>query len=391
MTPTPTPISARRPRRDALTQFLHAEAAGGLVLLAAVVVALVWANSPFDASYARVVGGAGWTNRRTWVNDGLMTLFFLVVSLEIVRELVLGELRDRRRAALPVIAALGGMVVPALLYTMLAAGTSYAHGWGIPMATDIAMAVGVLSLLGRRVRAEHKLFLLALAIVDDLGAIVVIAVFYARSLAPAALVVAAVLVVALVALRVARVAPVWPYVAVCAALWFALHEAGVHPTLAGVALAFALPAARLEHVEHVLHPLATFVVVPLFALCNAGVPLDGGLDRGSWAVVLGLSVGKPVGVLAAVLVTAALGLIARPRRADLAAFAGIGALAGIGFTVSIFVSRLAFDGDPARADAAMTGVFLASVVSAVVGSTILVLVARRSSRGGSDRRRDQVV
>ncbi len=370
---------APRRARDSLGEFLRHEAAGGIVLVACVVVALVWANSPLADGHERLIGGEGWASRTLWVNDVLMAIFFLVVGLEIKRELVLGELRQPRRAALPAVAAIGGMVVPALLFVAVAAGTDGVNGWGIPMATDIAMAVGVLSLLGTRVPPALKLFVLALAIVDDLGAIVVIAIFYSKSIHLAALLAAAALVAGLAVLRALRVGVVWPYVAVCIGLWVALHEAGVHPTLAGVALAFALPAARLEHVEHLLHPFSSFVIVPLFALVNAGVSIDAGLDRTSWAVAIGLVLGKPIGIAGAVLLAERLGLAARPDGVSRLQIVGAGALAGIGFTVSIFVSKLAFEGDAGRTDSAMLGVLVASVVAAALGSVLVIVGARRGA------------
>jgi len=392
VSPTPAGAPPRPGRLGALAEFLREEAAGGVVLVVAVVVALVWANSPAKNSYTDFAHGHGWADLGAWENEGLMTLFFLVVGLEIKRELVLGELRERRRAALPVIAAVGGMVVPALVYLSITAGTHTAHGWGIPMATDIAMAVGVMALLGSRVPAPLKLFLLALAIVDDLGAIVVIAVFYSEDVSVPALAVALALVGALVALRRAKVGPVWPYALVSAGIWWALFEAGVHPTLAGVALAFALPASRLDHVEHVLHPLSSFVVVPLFALVNAGVSIDAGMNRTSWAVVAGLVLGKPLGIVAAAVLAVRLGLATLPADTSWRQLTGVATLAGIGFTVSVFVSRLAFadSGPIGSADldtnAAMLGVLVASVLAAVLGSVQLLVKAPRTAQPA-----DQVV
>ena len=235
-----------RPFRD----FLHTEAAGGIVLVFATVVALIWANSPFSNSYQDLWGSTVTIafrdhvltlNLRTWVNDGLMTVFFFVVGLEIKRELVVGELRDRRTAALPAIAAVGGMLVPAAIYLAFNAGGDGARGWGIPMATDIAMAVGVLSLLGSRINPSLKLFLLALAIVDDIGAIVVIAIFYSNGIDAGSLAVAALLVAAVLLMRTVGLRAVWPYVVVGAALWLAVHESGVHATITGVVLGLLAP------------------------------------------------------------------------------------------------------------------------------------------------------
>lgn len=381
MTTSPTRRTphTRRPRAlGALADFLRNESAGGIVLVAVVVVALLWANSPADSSYIDFTHGHGWAELHTWVNEGLMTIFFLVVGLEIKRELVLGELREPRSAALPAIAAIGGMVVPALVYFALTAGTPTAHGWGIPMATDIAMAVGITALLGSRVPAPLKLFLLALAIVDDLGAIVVIAIFYSDSVAPGALLGAFVLVGALIALRLAKVHTLWPYVVLSMGIWWALFEAGVHPTLAGVCLAFVLPAARLERAEQALHPISSFLIVPAFALVNAGVSLGVGPTRTSWAVVAGLVLGKPLGVIGACALAVRMRLATRPPGTTWRQLVGVASLAGIGFTVSIFVSQLAFAGGTSGpainldTDAAKLGVLVGSVLAACIGAALLV-------------------
>src|SRR4051794_16590928 len=328
-----------------LAEFLHLEAAGGIVLVVATAVALVWANSPWQDSYQTF-----WSTHlelslgshtldltlQEWVNDGLMAIFFFVVGLEIKRELVEGELNDRRRAALPAIAAVGGMVVPALIYLAINAGGDGANGWGIPMATDIAMAIGVVSLLGARVAPSLKLFLLALAIVDDIGAIVVIAIFYSNDIDLGALAFAAGLVVAVAVLRRLGVRPIAVYVVLGAALWLTLHEAGVHATLAGVVLGLMAPTRPIRDredvsddkltdvstpetaretvvlaresvsvvawLEHLLHPWSSFVIVPLFALANAGVVLsastvqDALTSRLTYGVVIGLVVGKLIGI-----------------------------------------------------------------------------------------------
>jgi Na+:H+ antiporter, NhaA family len=410
-----------------LVDFLHTEAAGGVALVVAAVVAMAWANSPWQASYewlwtthlAITVGDFGIDlDLRHWINDGLMAVFFFVIGLEIKRELVEGELRDPRRAALPAVAAVGGMVVPALLYLAVNAGGEGAAGWGIPMATDIAMAVGVLSLLGRRVPASLKLFLLALAIVDDIGAILVIAIFYSKGIEVDALMVTIGLGGAVLAMRVAGIRPVLTYVAVGIGMWLALHESGLHATLVGVILGLMTPtrpfrqaqlidesqltdlstpsAARetatlaresvsvVEWLEHRLHPWTSFVIVPLFALANAGVPLSAAaLSTAATSpithgVVLGLVVGKLVGVASFTWLTVTVGLGLLPADVDRRGLLGVAALAGIGFTVSIFVTGLAFD-DPGLQDEAKVGILAASLVAAVIGSVILVR-ARPASR-----------
>ena len=374
-----------------LVDFLHTEAAGGIVLLAATAVALLWANSPFQDSYTELwhthlsISLGDHTldlDLQEWVNDGLMTIFFFVVGLEIKRELVEGELREPRRAAMPAIAALGGMVVPALIYAAINAGGDGADGWGIPMATDIAMAVGVLSLLSRRVPSTLKLFLLALAIVDDIGAIVVIAVFYSSGIDPAALGVAALLIVVVALARWSGVRHLSVYVVLGLALWLAVEESGVHATLVGVILGLMAPTRPIrqrqlidedaltdlssvgaahetavmaresvsvvEWLEHLLHPWTSFVILPLFALANAGIPLssealsDAASSPITLGVVLGLVVGKLVGVTAFTWLAARLGLGVLPAGATWRSVVGVAALAGVGFTVSIFITGLAF-------------------------------------------------
>jgi Na+:H+ antiporter, NhaA family len=431
-TPTSRPRSANGPVFvRPLVDFLHTEAAGGIVLIGATLLALVWANSPWKESYADL-----WHTRlaidfgghvldldlREWINDGLMAVFFLVVGLEIKRELVDGELREPRRAATPAIAAIGGMVVPALIYTAVNVGGAGADGWGIPMATDIAMTVGVLSLLGRRVAPSLKLFLLALAIVDDIGAILVIAVFYAGDLQLDSLLAAIGLMLLVVVLRAVGVRSNVVYIAVGVALWLALHESGVHATLAGVFMGLMAPtqpflqeelidaeqlanvstvvAARetvqmakasvsvVEWLEHRLHPITSFAVVPLFALANAGVPItldavgDAATGRVAYGVVLGLVIGKLVGVTAFTWLAIRLGLGELPQHAGWRGIVGIGALAGIGFTVSIFVTGLAFD-DVALQNEAILGVVAASAIAAALGSAILSR-AQRAPRPVAD-------
>jgi len=402
-----------------LRNFIRTESAGGVVLIVAALVALVWANSPWKASYEDL-----WHTRlaislgdrsldldlREWVNDGLMAIFFFVVGLEIKRELVEGELRGARRAALPAVGALGGMVVPALIYAAINAGGEGARGWGIPMATDIAVAVGVVTLLGSRVPASLRLFLLALAIVDDIGAIAVIAIFYSRDLDVDSLLIAAGLLAVLVLMRVAGVKSTLLPLAVGAGLWLALEESGVHATIAGVLLALLAPtrpkiqrelvdesvltdlssarAARetaalarssvsvVEWLEHVLHPWSSFGIVPLFALANAGVTIsrdavsDAASSRIALGVLLGLVVGKLAGITAFTWLATKLRVGLLPDGATWRGITGIAALAGIGFTVSIFVTNLALD-DPALRNEALIAILLAAVISSAIGASVL--------------------
>jgi Na+:H+ antiporter, NhaA family len=414
-----------------LVDFLHTEAAGGVVLVAATAVALAWANSPWDGGYRALwdtrlaVSIAGHTldlDLQDWVSEGLMALFFLVVGLEIKRELVEGELREPRQALLPVVAAAGGMVVPAALYLAVNAGGDGAAGWGIPMATDIAMAVGVLSLLGARVAPSLKLFLLALAIVDDIGAVLVIALAYTDHVDLAALAAAAAVVAAVVGLRAAGVLRHLPFAVLGVALWLALHEAGLHATLAGAVMGLLAPtrparqpelvdaaaladvsspeAARhtvtlaresvsvVEWLEHTLHPWTGFVVVPLFALANAGIPLGGGVlgdevrSPVAAGILLGLVVGKPVGIVGATWLAVRFGGARLPTGAAWRGIVAVGVLAGIGFTVSILVTGLAFE-DPRQVDEAKLAILAASIVAALGGLGLMAAAhPSPSARGG---------
>ena len=402
-------------------RFIRTEAAGGIVLVVAAGIALAWANSAWSHSYESLwhtplslrVGAVRFDeDLRHFVNDGLMALFFFVVGLEIKREAVSGELSDRRVAALPALGALGGMVVPALLYFAFAHGGSSGRGWGIPMATDIAFALGVLALLGSRVPASLKLFLLTLAIVDDIGAIVVIALFYGGDISWSALAVAGAGVGVTWLLRRSRVD--WPpvYVAIGIATWYATYKSGVHATIAGVALALTTPARPLapsetvsrwaqdlsdepsaselrqmtiiaresvspaEHLQELLHSTTSFFVLPIFALANAGVVIRTGLfdAEGSTRVALGVAVGLVAGKLLGIVAGAWLGV--RSGAALLPAdltwrhIAGAGALGGIGFTVSLFIANLAF-AEPSLTDAARLAVLGSSIVAAAAGAFIL--------------------
>ena len=371
---TPLAKYVARPIRE----FLRIESAGSVLLLAATAAALIWVNAGGASSYADLwhttlgIDLGGWRVEESlqhWVNDGLMAIFFFVVGLEIKYELVSGDLRDPRTAALPILAAVGGMVVPAGLYLAVAGRSAGAHGWGVPMATDIAFAVGVLGLLGRRVPPSLRLFLLTLAVVDDVGAIVVIAVVYSHGidLAYLGLAVAGLLV----AYGVRRNLAV--FLLVGTGVWWATLGSGVHATIAGVLLALLVPTSVAARLEHRLEPWSALVVLPVFALANAGVRLFGaGLEVPSVAVAVGvgLVVGKLVGVLGAGWLAIRAGLAELPHGATWRQLAGVSAIAGIGFTVSLFVSGLAFD-DAGLVDSAKVGVLAGSVVAALLGSAVL--------------------
>ncbi len=318
-----------------------------------------------------------------WVNDGLMAVFFFVVGLEIKRELTVGELNDRRKAALPVIAAAGGVILPALIFIAVNAGGPYMDGWAIPMATDIAFAVALLALLGRRIPAGARLFLLAIAIVDDLIAITVIAVFYTGTISPGWLVFAAAgLLLALLMRRFGAISPLW-YLPVGFLVWVGFFESGVHATVAGVALGLITPARPvggrpvLEDLERMLHPWSSLFVVPVFALANAGVAFNRQIMEDAigsalfFGIALGLVFGKLLGIAAATFGSVLLGVATLPEGVGRRHVWGVSALGGIGFTVSIFIAGLSFTGIE-TVEIAKLGVFAGSVVSAAFGSLILL-------------------
>jgi NhaA family Na+:H+ antiporter len=383
-----------------LAEFVRDESVGGLVLAAATVAALIWANiSPgsYEDVWSTTFGPDSpfhlHLDLHAWINDALMTLFFFVVGLEIKRELAVGELRRPRDAAVPLFAALGGMIVPGAIYAAMNAGTSGADGWGIPIATDIAFVLGVLSLLGSRAPSGLRLFLLAVAIIDDIGAIIVIALFYSDSIDLLALAGAGVAVVAVIALRAAGMTRPVVYVIPAVALWLLLHESGVHATIAGVALGLLTPTstvagrAVLDDIQHLLHPVSAMIVVPLFALANAGVVLrvdsirDAASSRIAWGVLLGLVAGKTIGLTGAALLARRLRFGALPRDLETGHIVGGAALAGIGFTVSLFVADLTFTGGAGLADAKIA-ILAASVVAGVGGSLLIASATKRSKTAG---------
>lgn len=434
----PTWIGSQRPLARFVGRpvagFLQVEAAGGILMVVATVVALAWANSPWSESYRElwhtellIEVGAFHLEESLghWVNDGLMAIFFFVVGLEIKRELVAGQLSDIRDAMLPIIAAGGGMVVPAAIFAMLNLGGEGLSGWGVPMATDIAFAVGVLTLLGERVPTPLKVFLLGLAIADDIGAIVVIAVFYTEDLALDWFAAALLGLVLVVVMKRARIWYVPLYAVVGSGVWYCMLESGIHATIAGVVLGLLTPArplmpqleadalaARLsrdtsvtaeevreidfelresvsvaERLEEALLPWSSYVIIPIFALANAGIPLsvdaigDAASSRVTLGVVVGLVVGKAVGISAITWLAVRLGIGRLPVGVRWRHFVGMAAVAGIGFTVAIFVAGLAYD-DAGLQDQAKIGVLSASLLAALLGSAILA-TARREPAGGA--------
>lgn len=376
-------------------RFLRRTTAGGIVLVATTAAALALSaligdglqRAFWDQRFALALGELEFGLTLThWVNDGLMALFFLLVGLELKREILVGELASLRDAALPVVAAVGGMVVPALVYAAFNAGTAFARGWAIPMATDIAFAVGILVLLAWRIPRNLIVFLTALAIADDLGAVMVIAIFYTAGLDLAALGLAAVLCGLLLLLNLGGIRHPLPYCVLGIALWGAVHASGVHATLAGILLAMAVPArgnpSPLEGWEHRLTPWVTFVVVPLFAFANAGVDLtairwdDALASRLTLGVVFGLVIGKFAGIGLFSWIAVRLGMARLPSGVAWRHLLGAAWLAGIGFTMSLFIAQLAFQ-DPEAIERAKLGILLGSAASAAVGLGWLWAAARR--------------
>jgi len=431
------PFVVRTIQPTIFQRFFRTETAGGSVLLLFGIAALVLANSPLAEAYERL-----WQIRLTfgitehslsltlhqWINDGLMAVFFLLVGLEIKRELIVGELASVRKAALPIAGAIGGMVVPATVYWMCNMSGQNARGWGIPMATDIAFALGALALIAPHAPAGARVFLAALAIVDDMGAVLVIAIFYSHALAWNALIVAALIVSVLIGLNAMGVRRLWPYLLGGIALWYFVHESGVHATVAGVALAFTIPThtrinavefsrktrdllarfdrtesgdslvltskgqqeavfameyaskavtAPILRLENVLHNFSAFVVMPLFAFANAGVRIGGPFRHAEVAigVLLGLVIGKPLGITAAAFGAAKSGIGQLPGGVGWASLLGYACLAGIGFTMSLFIAMLAFD-ETGPVNAAKSGILAGSLLAGIAGAIVLRIASR---------------
>ena len=390
--------------QHALAEFFRLEAAGGILLIAAAVLAMLAANSPLAHAYEvfrdTPLGGADWgKSLHWWINDGLMAVFFLLVSLEIKREVISGQLSSRGQLVLPVVCAVAGVAAPALLYTAMNHGDAGAmRGWAIPTATDIAFALGVLALLGSRVPLGMKLLLSTIAVADDLIAILIIAFFYSQGLQWGALGGAALVVLAMAVLNRRKVTRLAPYLLLGVLLWALVLASGVHATLAGVVTGLMIPHydrsnaiddanehSPLETLEHALHPWVAFVILPLFAFANAGLAL-GGLRLQDLAsplpagITLGLVLGKPVGIVLAAVAMRALGLARFPQGMDLRSMLGLGLLCGIGFTMSLFIASLAFAGHPLHYTEGVLGVLGASVVAALLGSVWLALVLPRNAR-----------
>jgi Na+:H+ antiporter, NhaA family len=387
--------------RSALREFLKSESAGGIILMIVAAIALIISNSPWAEIYfdavQKVVGPEltpklGPMTVHLWINDGLMALFFLLVGLEIKREFVDGHLSTWADRRLPVIAAAAGMVVPAIVYLLATYGEGQlVRGWAIPAATDIAFAIGVLALLGKRAPASLKLFLTTVAIVDDMGAVAIIALFYTAQLSMNWLLAAAGIWLVMVVINRRCVVVLWPYLILSALLWYATLLSGVHATIAGVMAAFAIPLRRtiaapdaedsaLHRLEHALAKPVAFIIVPLFGFANAGVSLQGvGVEQLlaplPLGIALGLFLGKQLGIFGAIWVAVKLRLASRPKDANWTQVYGVSLLCGIGFTMSLFIGGLAFT-DPMMGDAVKIGVLIGSVASAICGYLVLRLAAK---------------
>ena len=426
--PTPT----KKVPLTIFQRFFRTETLGGIVLLGFGLVALVVANSPLAEAYNHLweiqltVGIAPHDlslNLHEWINDGLMCVFFLLVGLEIKRELLAGELSSPRQAALPIACAIGGMIVPALIYLIFTLRGVGAHGWGIPMATDIAFALGALNLIAPQAPIGAKVLLTALAIVDDMGAVLVISLFYSQGIVWSALAGAAVTLLVLIGFNLMGVRSLWPYLLVGVVLWWLVHASGVHATIAGVALAFTIPAgsrintlefsrearslldkfdrketgdlvvltskgqqetvfalerasesvtAPILRLEHALHNFSAFVVMPLFAFANAGVKFDLSLQHGEvgFGILTGLLLGKPIGIMMFALIAVKTGVARLPDSVNWRSLLGCACLAGIGFTMSLFVAMLAFE-DPVLVDAAKRGIIIGSLLAGIAGAALL--------------------
>jgi NhaA family Na+:H+ antiporter len=418
-----------------IQEFLHKEASGGILLIICTVIALIWANSPFADSYFHLwhtylsinIGEIGLNySLHHWINDGLMVIFFFVVGLEIKRELLVGELSSPKKAALPIAAALGGMIFPALIYFIFNSGTEGASGWGIPMATDIAFVVGILALLGKRVPLTLKIFILALAIVDDIGAVLVIAIFYTSQISITSLMIGGGLLVLLIIMNRMGVRNLLIYSLVGIALWLAFLKSGVHATVAGVLLAFTIPASSrintkkftdesaslikdfdnagehgdnvltnserltivdkientceriltpLQRFEQGLHPWVSFFIMPVFALANAGVSIGSGLTSSlthpvSIGIILGLFVGKQIGIFGFSYLAVKLKIASEPEGVSWTKIYAASMLAGIGFTMSLFIANLAFN-SVELLNISKVGILAASLISGIAGFLIL--------------------
>lgn len=372
-------------------QFFNSEKAGGLILIACTLMSLLIANSFYGEDFVHFwhtdlplhIGNITIPfSLEEWINDGLMTIFFLMVGLEIERELYIGELSSFKNAILPAMAAAGGMAIPALIHYLFCYGKPEAAGNGIPTATDIAFSLGVLSLIGKRIPLSLKIFLTALAIIDDLGAIIIIGIFYTQTFSFLYLGFALLVFAVLLILNKLKFYSLWAYLPAGILLWYFLYRSGVHPTLSGVLLAFAIPFNKNNEnqpsykLQHALHSPVNFIIIPLFALANTAIQLPDTwkseiFSANSLGIELGLLLGKPIGIVGFTLLGVSLGIAKLPGEINMRKLVGLGMLAGIGFTMSIFISTLAFSEKPDLIQSSKVAVLIASLIAAVIGWLIL--------------------
>ncbi|MFL0357427.1 Na+/H+ antiporter NhaA [Erythrobacter sp. GH1-10] len=402
----PLPKPVRKPIRTIFAPvraLFVGDASAGVLLIVVAAAAMLAANSPFAAEYKQLFyGELPWTpiaklkDLHLWINDGLMAIFFFVVGLEVKREMISGSLSDPAARRLPMLAAAAGMVVPAIVYMIVSGGGQYTSGWAIPAATDIAFAMGVLGLLGNRVPASLRLFLLTVAIVDDIGAVLVIAFFYTPTIKMAWLLAAAVVFGLMMALNRMRVGVFWPYILLALVLWYCVLNTGVHATIAGVVAALTIPLRRrdgnsmLEKLEHGLAPWSAYLVVPVFGFANAGVALGGLgaqalIDPLPIAIAAGLVLGKQLGIFTTVFLADKTGFAPRPDNANWTEIWGVSILCGIGFTMSLFIGGLAFPLDPVLVEEAKIGILTGSAISAVLGYIVLRLTTTHPEAECDDR------
>lgn len=398
--------SSRRPLARAFAPvraLFVGDASAGILLILVAAAAMLAANSPLSETYHGLFHDRlGWSpipkldTLHLWINDGLMAIFFFVVGLEVKREWIEGQLSNAEQRRLPILAAAAGMIVPALVYYAFVTGEGadeLLRGWAIPAATDIAFAMGVLGLLGNRVPASLRLFLLTVAIVDDIGAVLVIAFFYTAKINLAWIVASALTVGVMYALNRLRVDRYWPYILLALVLWYFVLNSGVHATIAGVVAALTIPMrgrdddTMLEHLEHGLAPWSAYLVVPVFGFANAGVAFAGLgvealLDPLPLAIAAGLFFGKQIGIFGIVFAADRLGIASRPVNASWPEIWGISILCGIGFTMSLFVSGLAFAGNALLIEEAKIGILLGSLISSLVGYAILRMTTTHPEEGG---------
>lgn len=373
------------------TNFIESEKAGGLLLVFATIISLFFANSQWHTHYLGILNQPlGSHTLVEWINDGLMAIFFLLIGLELVREIKSGELSNLKNAALPIFGAFGGMIVPAGIFLLLNYGLPTQSGAGIPMATDIAFAIGILSLLGNRVPLSLKVFLTALAVMDDLGAIIVIAIFYTKTIAFTNLFISLGIWVFLMVLSKLKVKSLIIYLIGGGFMWYFMLHSGIHATITGVLLAFAIPYGNggektpAYRLQDFLHKPVAFLILPIFAIANTGIPIEPNIMEGlshpnSVGVIVGLVIGKPVGIFLFSLLGVGLGLCALPNDLKWKNILGVGFLGGIGFTMSIFITLLAFD-DAIIINDSKIAILIASVISGIIGFTALSLTLKKKKK-----------